>query len=160
MEQIEAIDPELAKSIREFRAKEAAGLIQFPKRTHRECQTWKEAWLYSFRRGWLSEDHHIKSEGEKITCVVWVGVEFRDKIVDSLERIAGRIGVNNDLEEMRLIGTSITPQRIEKLGRILPKAAIKLFSREEAKKDRRIQYVNTDVGWVKKLYAELDGRKG
>jgi hypothetical protein len=157
LEAIEAIDPELAKEIREIRAKEAAGLIQYTKRTYRECRTWKEAWLYIFHRAWRASNNCLKRDGEKITCAVWSGPEFKDKLIDALEKIAARIGVNNDLTELRLIETPVTSKGIERLKKILPKATIKLFTREEAKKDKRIQYVNTDVEWIKKLYAESGG---
>ncbi len=157
LEDIEVIDPELAKEVREIRAKEAAGLIQFPKRTYRECHTWREAWVYIFHRGYLDEGDHLRREGDKITCAVWIGADFNDKLIDSFEKIAGRIGVNNDLEELRLVGTSVTPVGIERLNKILPKATIKLYTREEAKKNQRIKYVNTDVEWIKKLYAKSEG---
>jgi hypothetical protein len=95
----------------------------------------------------------LKRHGDKITCAVLIGVEFNDKLIGVLEKIAGRIGVNNDLKELRLIETRVTSSGIKRLKTILPKAAIKLFSREEAKKDQKILYVNTDIEWIKKLYV-------
>jgi hypothetical protein len=154
LEEIEVIDPELAKEIRELRAKEAAGLIQYPKRTYKECHTWKEAWLYIFHRASHASEDFLKRDGEKITSAVWIGVEFKDKLIDALEKIATRIGVNSDLIELRLVETRVTSKGIKRLKKILPKATFKLFTREEAKKDQRIKYVNTDVEWIKRLYAE------
>ncbi len=79
-------------------------------------------------------------------------VDFDDKLVGILEKIASRLGPDNDLVEMRLIKTRVTPQGVEKLKTILPKAVIKFYSREEAKKDPTIEYVNTNIEWIKRLY--------
>jgi len=79
LEKIGAIDPELAKEIREIQLKDAAGFIQFPKRTYRQCYTWKEAWLYIFHRASHASEDFLKRDGEKITSTVWTGVEFKDK---------------------------------------------------------------------------------
>ncbi len=125
---------ETAKTFARIEADVAAGLIIDTPRTYKDCHTWREAWAYIFHRGWRDEGHHLKLEGNKVTCVIWAGPEFRDKLVDALEKIAGRIGVNNDLVEMRLIGTHVTPKGAEKLKKILPKATVNFYSREEAKK--------------------------
>jgi len=86
------------------------------------------------------------------------GWNSKISIIDALEKIAARIGVNNDLTELRLIETRVTPKGIERLRKILPKATIKHYTREEAKKDQRIMYVNTDVEWIKRLYADTERR--
>jgi hypothetical protein len=116
----------------------AAGLIIDTPRTYKDCHSWREAWAYIFHRGWSAEGHHLKLEGDKVTCAVWVGLEFTDKLVVALEKIASRIGVNNDLIEMRLVGTRVTSKGAEKLKKILPKAIISFYTREETKKDPQI----------------------
>jgi hypothetical protein len=133
--------PEMAEDFARIEARKAAGLIIDEPRTYRGCRSWREAWAYIFRRGWLDEGSHLKLDGDKVTCVIWVGVEFNDKLVDSLEKIAARIGVNNDLMEMRLIGTRVTSKGAGKLKKILPKAAINFYTREEAK-EHRIRYAD------------------
>lgn len=130
---IEAM-PETAEIFARIEADKAAGLIIDTPRTYKHCRSWREAWVYIFHRGCLAEGHHLKLEENKVTCTIWVGLEFKDKLVDVLEKIAGRIGINNDLVEMRLIGTRVTAKGLEKLKKILPKATINFYSREEAKK--------------------------
>lgn len=147
-------ESDVAKFIADYRAKEAAGLIEYPKRAYRECHSWREAWVYIFHRASIEHSYHLKSEGEKVTCVVWPVADFDDKLVDILGKISSRIGPNNDVVEMRLIETKVTPRGVENLKMILPKAAIKFFSREQAKKDQTIKYINTDIEWIKKLYAK------
>lgn len=154
LDEISKIDPELAKEISDYKSKEAAGVIEYPRRTYKECRSWKEAWIYVFHRASRAHRDYLKSEGENVTCVVLVGRNFDDDIVNILGKIADRIGVNNDVKEMRLIGTRITPLGIERLKNILPKAGIECYSLEQAKAHPKLKYVNTDVGWIKKLYVE------
>ena len=85
-------------------------------------------------------------------CVVWPGLEFDDQIIDVLGKIAEQIGPNNDLIEMRLIGTKVTHNGVAKLKSILPKAVINTYSREEAEKDDALKYVNTRVKWIAELH--------
>ena len=154
LDDISKIDPELAKEILDFRAKEAAGLIEYPRRTFKECRSWREAWIYIFHRARVEHSYYLKSDGGKVTCVVWPKADFNDELINSLRKIADRMGVNNDVNEMRLIGTRVTPLGIEKLKNILPKASIECYSLEQAKVHPKLKYVNTDVEWIKKLYAE------
>ena len=153
MDRIVEILPELAETVARIKADKTAGITIDAPLTYRGCRNWREAWVYIFHCARHESSSHLKRYGEKITCVVWIGVEFKDKLVDALEKIAARIGVNNDLTELRLIDTRVTIKGIERLKKILPKATIKVYTREEAKKDKKIQYVGTDVGWIKKLYA-------
>ena len=139
----EAETAEITRMIAEYRAKEAAGLFEYPKRTYKEVRSWREAWIFIFYVAHLAHEDFLKSENGKVKCVVWPVREFNDKLVGVLEKIADRIGPDNDLAEIRLIETGVTAAGIEKLKKILPNAAIRSFSREEAKKDKGIEYIIT-----------------
>lgn len=143
-EKLVEILPETAEIFARIDADKAAGITIDAPLTYRGCRTWREAWVYIFEHAWHDSEDFLKRDGDKILCAVWIGVEFKDKLIDRLEKIAARIGVNNDLTELRLIETSITAKGIERLKTILPKATIRLFTREEVKKDKRIKYVNTE----------------
>lgn len=148
-------DPDIEsieRLISEYRAKEAAGLIEYAKRTYKECHSWREAWIYVFHVVHLAESYHLKSEAGKIKCVVWPGPSFDDRTVGVLKKIAGRIGPDKELIEMRLVDTHVTPAGVTQLKSILPNARVKVFTREQADEDKRIKYVNTDIEWVCKLY--------
>ena len=117
----------------------AAGLMVDTPRIYKDCHSWREAWAYIFHRGSLDEGHHLRFDGDKVTYAVWVGLEFTDKLVVALEKIASRIGVNNDLiRKCVSVGTRVTSWGAEKLKKILPKAIINFYTREETKKDPKI----------------------
>lgn len=145
--------PETAEIFAGIRADEAAGLAFEPCQTARQCQTWKDAWVYIFYRAHHYCSHFLQFDGEKVVCVVLIGPEFKDKLLGLLEKMAERIGVNNDLKELRLIETEFTPGGIERLKAILPKASFNYFTRQEADQNRAIKYVNTRFEWIKELQA-------
>ena len=143
---------EIKNLIAEYRAKETARQFEYPKRTYNEVRSWREAWVFIFYLAHLAHEDFLKSEDGKVKCVVWPVREFNDKLIGVLEKIAERIGSNHDLTEIRLIETGVTSAGIEKLKNFLPNATVKLFSREQARKDKRIEYVNTDIDWIKQLH--------
>jgi len=142
---------EIKKLIAEYRAREAAGEFEYPKRTYKEVQTWREAWIFIFYVAHLDHNCFLKSEDRKVKCVVWSVKQFNDKLVGVLEKIAERIGPDNDVTEIRLIETAVTSAGIEKLKKILPQASIQSFTSEQAKKDKKIEYINTEIEWIRKL---------
>ena len=145
---------EIMKMIEEYRAKEAGGVFEYPKRTYKEVRSWRQAWIFSFYMVRLDHTDFLMSEDTIVRCVVWPGREFNDKIIDVLEKIADRIGLDTNLKELRLIETGASSAGTEKLAKILPHAAIKCFTQEQAKGNRAIKYVNTDIEWIKKLQRE------
>jgi hypothetical protein len=153
LEILSELYPETAEIVARIQAGKAEGFIPKSRRTFKECRSWPEAWEFVFRRACVHYDNFLKWEGNKIVCVVWPGPEFNDQIVGVFEKIAERIGPNNDLIEMRVIGTKVTPQGVAKLKSILPKAAINSHSREAAEKDNALKYVNTRVKWIAEMHA-------
>jgi len=153
LERLAELCPETAEIVARIQADKADGFIPEPRRTFKECLSWPEAWAFVFHRACLSYRDFLRWEGNKIVCVVWPDPEFDDQIVDVLGKIAERIGRNNDLTEMRLIGTKITPQGVVQLKSIFPKASINSYSREEAERNDTLKYVNTRVKWIAELHA-------
>jgi hypothetical protein len=156
LDKLVELHPEYAETVARIRADEAAGLILDPCRTYKECRTWKQAWVYIFYRAHKDPDNFMQFEGEKVIRIVFIGRDFTDKQVYLLEKIAGCVGVNNDLLELRLIETSITPQGVGKLQAMLPKAAINFYTREDAKNDETIEYINTKIKWIKELHDKKE----
>jgi hypothetical protein len=145
---------EIMKMIDDYRAKEATGAFEYPKHTYKEVCSWRQAWIFAFYIVHLDHTDFLMSEAEIVRCVVLPGREFNDRIINVLKKIADRIGLDNNLKEIRLIETGASSAGIENLAKILPNASIKLFTQEQAKKNRGIKYVNTDIEWIKKLQGE------
>lgn len=123
-------DPEMAEIVGEMNRDEAAGTLRYAPSSHRECRDWRDAWPYSFRRGDLHPTDAIRLEDGKVSCVVWLGRHFNDKLVRVMERIAGRLGADRDLAELRLIGTTLREQALQRLKAFAPKATITQYSEE------------------------------
>ncbi len=146
--------PEAASAIVKVRADNASGAMPKMRETFQECNNWPEAWVYIFRCAFLQCDDHLQFENDKIVCVVWPVPAFDDNLVEVLEKIANRIGPDQGLREIRLINTMVTEHGAEKLKTVLPNASIRFISREEARRDQTIEYINTRVKWIKKLHEE------
>ena len=134
-EELAKDDPELAEILSEIKQKREAGIIRVPPRTYRHCKDWRDAWLYAFMRAELHPDRHMQLNGDAVVRVAWIGPDFNDKSVASLEKIAPLVGKNNDLRELRLIATAVTGDGMERLKAIFPKAAITMHSWEDKQRD-------------------------
>jgi hypothetical protein len=150
----EAETADIMRLIEEYRAKDAAGAFEHPKRSYKEVRSWRDAWIFSFYLAHLDHTDFMLSEHGVVRCVVWPAQQFNDKLINTLGKIASQIGPDKDLKELRLIETEATPAGIQKLREIAPNASIKLFTHDEAKKDKRIEYVNTDIEWIKKIQQQ------
>ena len=91
-------------------------------------------------------------EADKVTCVVWFGQEFDDKIVKVLERIGERLGPDNDLRELRLIGSGVTEEGKRTLATLIPNATITSHSEEEAERNPRLTYA--DPARAKEMFPD------
>lgn len=133
---------EYAKIAEGLKREYEAGKFKDPPRTYLGCRNWEDAWLYAFHRGCLGHDDYLKKEGEKIILVSFAGVDFNDAIVVALEKISKRIGINFDLQELRLFRTKISPRGIQKLRLIFPRANIAIFSEADERENPRLKWVN------------------
>lgn len=145
-EELAKDDPELAEILSEIKQKKEAGIIRDAPRTYRDCKDWRDAWLYTFMRAKLHPDRHMQLNGDAAVCVAWIGPDFNDKIVASLEKIAPLVGRNEDLRELRLIATTVTGDGMERLKTIFPKAAITVHSWEEKRRNPSLGDVRADGG--------------
>jgi len=144
--------PETVDIVARIQADKAEGFIPESRRIFEECRSWPEAWEFAFRGAGVHYGNFLQWGDKRVVCVVWPGLEFDDQIIDVLGKIAEQIGPNNDLIEMRLIGTKVTHKGVAKLKSILPKAVINTYSREEEEKDDALKYVNTRVKWIAELH--------
>lgn len=134
--------PEVAEIIEKIKRDRAAGASRYMPWSHRECRDWRDAWLYSFRRGHLNASRHMRLENNSVTHVVWIREDFSDKLIGSLEKIAERLGPDRNLIELRLIRTRVTSQGIERLKAILPNASIRACTKEEEQQNPNIKWVS------------------
>jgi len=158
LEEVAKLFPEVADAVAQIKAERVSGMEPEIRRTYKECKNWHEAWVYIFRRAFLSHNDFLRFEDGKIICVVWPVRDFNDNLVGVLEKIAARIGLNRDLVEMRLVNTKVTSAGVGRLKAILPLATVKIFSREDADRDQTIEYVNTKVGWIRQLHARKQSK--
>ena len=159
LERLEELCPETAEVIAQIAADKAAGFIPESRRTYKDCRSWPEAWVFVFELAGVHYENFLKWENKKIVCVVWSVADFDDRIVDVLGEIADRIGPNNDLIDMRIIGTKVTPQGAAKLKIFLPKATVNFYSPEDAEKDETLEYVNTRTRWIEEMHAKKNAGK-
>ena len=81
-------------------------------------------------------------EGERVRRVVWPVPDFNDRVVLLLERLRERLGVDRDLEELRLIDTKVTPAGVKRLRRLVPKAKITRYSAVEVETNPRLSFAD------------------
>ncbi len=145
-------DPEMAEIVAGMKRDEAAGILRYAPWSYRECRDWRDTWLYSFRRADLHPTDFVRLEDGKVTCVVWIGRDFNDRLVGVLEKIAGRLGADHDLTELRLIGTNVSEQAIQHLKAFLPKATITHYSEEAREANPRLAYA--DPAKAKEMFPD------
>ena len=97
---------------------------------------------------------HMFWEGESVRRVVWPVPGFNDRVVLLLERLRGRLGVDRDLEELRLIDTKVTPAGVKRLRRLFPKAKITHYSEAEVETNPRLSFADPVEG--AKIYPDAD----
>lgn len=124
-------DPESAAILKEMKSDYDKGLIRDSPRSYADCRDWWDGWLYFYRRCHAHPDDQIWVQEGKVTCVVWIGRDFNDKAIGLLERIAARLGSNNELVEIRLIRTGVSDLGVNKLRTLFPAAKFSLYSQAE-----------------------------
>jgi hypothetical protein len=142
LDMVAASGGEAAEMAKDLKRQYIEGVIKEVPRTYLGCRDWETAWLYFFHRGVLFPDDYMKRSGNKIIEVSLVGADFDDKIVDALEKIASRIGVNCDLKELRLFRTKFTQKALDKLQVIFPNAKITLFDEKQEKENPKLKWIN------------------
>lgn len=141
-EQVVEFDPEMAEIVEEIRRDYRSGILRDAPRSYRDCSDWRDAWLYVFKRASLHPTDFMRLEAGKVTCVVWIGMNFDDKMVAITEKVANYLGVNQDLAELRLIGVNISNEGLRRLKALLPKARITQHSEEIREANPRLAYAD------------------
>jgi hypothetical protein len=105
-----------------------------------QCKSWLDGWLYVYRRCYLDYSQHLAWKDEQVFCSVWVGPDFNDGVIDWLERFHSRFGVDTALAELRLIGTRVSFDGLDRLRKLFPDAKLKTYSWEDVKAHPELQY--------------------
>lgn len=136
-------DPEMAEMVQEIRNDYASGRSREQPWRWDQCRSWLDGWLYIYRRVCLDYHQHLRWEGEKVRCAIQVGPDFNDKTVEWLERLSTRLGPGADLAELRLIGTRVSEDGLQRLHRLFPNAKIGRYSWEDAQQHPDLGHANS-----------------
>lgn len=123
-------DPELRIVAEDYLKQKKEGKIG--KRLRKsDCRCLKDLCLLIFQKAQLNGEHQMLEKDEFVKIWVWVGHDFRDKLVDVVEEIAPQLSDGSELVELRLVATRVSNNGVQRLRRVFPNAEVTVYSDEE-----------------------------
>ena len=133
----EGMDREMEEAIREVQADRKAGRIKDPPRHLSDCKTLEDLCLYIFERVHLIGTHQMLKSDTGIIRWVWCGRDFNDRLVAVVEKVAPSLPDTNNLQELRLVGTHVTAEGVQRLRKTFKKAEITTYTEEDERANWR-----------------------
>jgi hypothetical protein len=109
------------------------------------CRNWTQAWLYIMKRVDLHAAQHLMFEEEEVVRAVLIGADFDSRIIGLLEKLNDKLGVDNQLRELRLIDTEFCERHIQFLRSLFPAARITVVTDEEWQADLDLSTASYDM---------------
>lgn len=144
---------ELGEKIIEARAK---GLIKDPPKRAGDIKSMEDLCLYVFKLMQFNGEYQFRIINDMVTVWVWCGHEFRDSLIDKIEKILPQAAGKEALRELRLVDTRISASGLERLKRLFPGTNVTVYLPED-NPDWELAYYSgqEDNKWREQMIKEM-----